>query len=191
MFNGNERERERGIYGYETILMHSLAARIGAHLLWLQYCPLLASIPSLFSSRIIDVGGRGRCRCVVAAFLGRPQHSRTHRHTHTHSLLEIMQECSLPVLHLFIFLHPPSVCSALPSSSSSSSDSFTSDSLASSSSSSSRCEHDALRFSPFNPSLLLLLLPLQYLVSPHSNLVFFILWKATTTVRTKRMVKCL
>lgn len=52
---------------------------------------------SLFSSRIIDVGGR-----FVAAFLGRPQH--TH-HTHTH--LDAVEECSLCVLHLFIFLQPP------------------------------------------------------------------------------------
>jgi len=34
---------------------------------------IIVVVPSLFSSRIIDVGGR-----FVAAFLGRPQHARTH-----------------------------------------------------------------------------------------------------------------
>lgn len=183
-----ERERERDIWLRDDLNAFFSSSDRGAFIM-ITILPFVGQHPiSVFFSyyRRRRSWSLSLCCCCISWKATALTHTQTH--THTHSLLEIMQECSLPVLHLFIFLHPPSVCSALPSSSSS--DSFTSDSLASSSSSSSRCEHDALRFSPFSPSLLLLLLPLQYLVSPHSNLVFF-LWKATTTVRTKRMVKCL
>lgn len=48
-------------------------------MLFLSVVVVFVVVCSLFSSRIIDVGGR-----FVAAFLGRPQHSTQHSHTLGH-----------------------------------------------------------------------------------------------------------